>query len=143
MDSTSAVRKLRKLSVRNYGPLRIVGLVELTAVGLELPRSILIHPVIHVEHSKPARIQPVSNGEAILSSGLLFIAEYGKLVIEVDRTLPHWCRGCGFQFSTLHKDAPSHEAEWKPRRDLTDAHGSFTQALRIYTTAKDILFTLQ
>ena len=42
----------------------------------------------------------------------------------VDKILRHRVRGRGYQFLTLMKGAPDHDAEWQPTRDFVDEDGT-------------------
>lgn len=137
--SASAVQWSRKLRVKHYGPYRIKKLIGPVAVQLKLPRNISIHPVVHVEYTKPARTQPRATASHIPAPTKPFTDEHGDLVIEIDSILAHRRRGRGYQFFRLYKSASPHEAEWMPLRNFIDADGTITMALHLYVTANNIL----
>lgn len=103
-----------KLGVQCYGPFRILELIGKNAVLVELPHSIRIHPVIHVEHTSRRRRQSKNIAKKERKPAEPFVEEKCELVVEVDKIISHRKRGQSFQFLKLNKNSPSHEAEWKP-----------------------------
>lgn len=56
----------------------------------------------------------------------------------VDLMLAHRKRGFDYQWLTLMRGEPQHEATWKPNKDLIDAIGTMTAALQIDIESKGI-----
>lgn len=105
-------------------------------------RSISIHPVVHVEHMKPARSQPFDIGIQAPEASSPFIEDLGQTVIEIGKILVHRQRGRGYRFLALTREAPSHQAERKPLRDFVDAEKTIIAALHEYIIEKNILHDL-
>lgn len=97
--------------MKHHGPFRITELIGQIAVRLELPSNIAFHPLIHVEHTKPARTQPANVSVPAIPPSLPFFYERGNTAQEVGEILAHRQRGGGFRFPLLYKGAPRHEAE--------------------------------
>lgn len=57
-NSTYSVRPSEKLCVQRVGPFEVIELIGKNAVRLALPDNIKIHPVVHVEHTARAYVQP-------------------------------------------------------------------------------------
>lgn len=141
-NSSSAVRPSQKLCVRKIGPFRVAKIINKNAIRVELPANIGVHPVIHVEQTARAYRQPhhitVSQNARFQS----FIDKHGKRVTEIANILFHRKRGRGCQFPALARNAPSHEAEWKPLRDFVYADGTITAALHDYRREQGVLHHL-
>lgn len=109
-DSSSAARSSQKLCVRLVGPFKILEIINKNALRLELPKDISIHPIVHVEHTTKAHEQPIDIRMFPDEKTEPFIDEHGDTVIEVSEILAHRKRGRGWQFLTIYKHAPHHEA---------------------------------
>ncbi len=48
-------------------------------------------------------------------------------------------KGKGYQFLTLMKGSPTHDAEWQPSRNFIDKDGTHTDVLLEYIKKKKIL----
>ena len=57
----------------------------------------------------------------------------------VDNILKHRRRGKGFQFLTLMKGSPTHDAEWQPTRDFVDKDGTINDKFLEYIKSQGIL----
>lgn len=138
-DSSSSARPSQKLSVRRIGPFKVIELIAKNAVKIELPKNINIHPVVHVEHTARVHRQDPELTHPAKERAHPYIDNMGEIVIEVERILAHRRRGKGWQFLTLFKNAPLHEAEWKPLHDFVDLDRTITEALHHYYTTHGIL----
>lgn len=141
-DASSAVRPSQKLSVRRVGPFRVVEIINNNAVRIDLPPSYRIHPVIHVEHTARAYEQPLDIGKPVPPPSQPFIDITGEEVVEIERILSHRRKGRGWQFLALIRNAPLHEAVWKPLRDFVDDDRTITAALHAYIVQHGILHHL-
>jgi hypothetical protein len=50
--------------------------------------------------------------------------------------------GRGYQFLTLMKGDPIHDAEWQPARDFIDPDGTMTEALMKYVQEQNLELAL-
>ena len=57
----------------------------------------------------------------------------------VDSILAHGKRGRGFQFLTLMKGDPDHDATWQPTKDFVDRDGTVTNIWLEYIKKNHIL----
>ena len=60
----------------------------------------------------------------------------GELLFEVEAILRHRRRGRSYQFLTMLKGAPRHEAQWQPTRDFVDSDGTLTASFAEYITVQ-------
>lgn len=95
---------------------------------LDFPDNMRAHPVVHVEHTTKRKNQPKDIGLAIPKRPVPVPDADGSLLHEVDSILAHRRRGKGYQWLTLMKGAPQHEASWQPTRDFVDDDGTLTAA---------------
>ena len=108
---------------RFLGPFRIIRKVSSHAYELELPKSMRIHPVIHIrylrKHSEAAKYAsriPVPEPEVVMDDGSI---EY-----EVESILKHrlrrYGRGSRLEYLVHWKGYPSHEDTWEPLSNLAN-----------------------
>ena len=57
----------------------------------------------------------------------------------VESILKHRRRGRGYQFLTLMKGSPTHDAEWQPTRDFVDKDGTINDKFYKYIKCQGIL----
>lgn len=65
--------------------------------------------------------------------------EGDEFVVEI--ILKHWKRGSGFQFLTLMKGEPLHDAEWLPTRNFVEKDGTnvkFLEYIRNHRILPDL-----
>ena len=105
---------------------------------LELPSHLKIHPVVHVVHTTPFIEQPLDIAKAVVERSSPVPAVHGNEQV-VDKILKHRARGRGYQFLTLMKGAPTHDAEWQPTRDFVDKDGTVTDEWQKYIREHNIL----
>lgn len=137
-DAIAKSQSSDKLSAKRFGPFRITELIGKNVIRVELPENVRIHPVVHVLHTTPYHAQygHIAPPVAFLpqpvpsATGLLFV---------VDRILAHRKRGRGFQWLTLMKGTPRHEAQWQPTRDFLDPDGMVTAAFHEYIVEHNLL----
>lgn len=101
------------------------------AVKVELLEHVQIHPVVHVSHTVPWHDQPRDIGKEVVEPPAPVLMKYGD-EMEVEAILDHRRRGRGYQFLTLMKGQPRHDAECRPTRDFVDPDGTTTEALLTY-----------
>lgn len=107
-----------------------------------IPGNIRIHPVIHVEHSTPFIEAEVDLGPHLPSEPPPVITEEIEEYV-VSEIFSHRKKGKGYEFLTLLKGTPRHEAEWQPTCDFMDEEGTLTEAFHVYITQYGILSHLQ
>ena len=57
----------------------------------------------------------------------------------VGKILSHRKRGRGYQFLTLMKGDPDHDAVWQPTRDFVDSDGTVTDVWHKYIVENHLL----
>ena len=116
----------------------MIELIGRNAVRLELPSHLKIHPVVHVVHTTPFVEQPSDIGKPVTEQPAPVPTVHGHEHV-VDKILQHRPRGRGFQFLTLMKGTPLHDAEWQPTRDFVDSDGTVTNVWQEYIRQNNIL----
>ena len=100
-------------------------LIGIVAVELALPSHLKIHPVVHVVHRTPFTEQPRDIAKPIPERPVPVPTVYGDEHV-VEKILKHRKRGRGYQFLTLMKGVPTHDAVWQPTRDFVDSDETVT-----------------
>ena len=108
-----------KFTARRYGPFRILKLIGKNALKPDLTYHIRIHPTVHVAHTRPFVERP-SYIDNPLPAPLQPVLRDGETEYEVEKILKHRRQGKGYQFLTLMKGDPTHEATWRPMKDFVD-----------------------
>lgn len=138
IDAYSKSQESEKLSAKRFGPFIVKELIGRNAVRLELPDHFKIHPVVHVIHTTPYVEQPKDIAKPVETRPLPVPAVEGDEHV-VEGILKHRPRGRGFQFLTLMKGAPLHDATWQPTKDFVDKDGTVTKVWKDYVKEKNIL----
>ena len=112
-----------KLSAKRFGPFRVTELIGRNAVRLELPNHLKIHAVIHVVHTNPFVEQPADIARPVAERPAPVPAVHGVEEV-VEKILKHRARGRRYQFLTLMKGPPTHDAELQPTREYVDKDGT-------------------
>uniref|UniRef100_A0A8C6MDP3 Gypsy retrotransposon integrase-like protein 1 n=1 Tax=Nothobranchius furzeri TaxID=105023 RepID=A0A8C6MDP3_NOTFU len=107
----------KKLSPRFIGPYRITSVISPSAVRLELPPSMRVHPVFHVSLIKPVSTSPLCPPPAPPPPARQF---EGGLVYPVRRLLDVRPRGRGFQYLVDWEGYGPEDRSWVPRSFITD-----------------------
>ena len=141
-DSVSRAQESKKLSARRFGPFEILECVGKNAVRVKLPDNVKIYDVLNVIHTIPHKEQPADIARELPPRPEPIPDDAGDTLFVVDCILRHRRRGRGFQFLTLMKGAPQHEAQWQPTRDFVDADGTLTAAFRDYIVEHNLLVHL-
>ena len=108
----------RKLAPRYVGPYVIEKVVNPSALRLQLPSSLKIHPVFHVSQVKPVATSALSPPAP--SPPPPHVLEGGDLVWEVNRILAVRRRGRGFQYLVDWVGYGPEDRSWIPRSYLAD-----------------------
>ena len=137
-DAYSKSQESDKLTARRFGPFIVKELVGKNAVKLELPDHLKIHPVVHVSHTTPHSEQPSDIAVPIPAIPAPLPALEGQ-EYEVESILSHRKKGRGYQFLTLMKGSPTHDAEWQPKKDFVDKDGTMNEKFYDYIIKKGIL----
>lgn len=140
-DSYSKVQVSSKLSARRFVPFCIVGWVGKDAFQLDCPAHIRAHPVFHVLHRQPYRVQPPETAQPSRSTPLP-VSGCNRLFFKVDRILAHQKRGRGYQWLALMENSNTHDAEWQLTRDFVDTDGILTKAFHDYIVTNKLLSNL-
>ncbi len=130
-DGYSKSQEFDKLSAKRFGPFTVLGLVGKNAVRLELPSHVKIHDVVNVMHTNPYSKQPSEISAPILQRPDPIPAIEGTEYV-VHEILKHRRRGREYQFLTLMKGDPTHDAEWQPMRDVVDKDGTINEEFARY-----------
>lgn len=137
-DAYSKSQVSDKLSAKRFGPFKVLELIGKNAVRLELPDHVKIHEVVNVMHTVPYHKQPVDISGSVVDKPDPVPAVEGTEFV-VDKILSHRKRGRGYQFLTLMKGDPTHEAEWQPMRDFIDKDGTMNENFLSYIKGQGIL----
>ena len=137
-DSYSKSQVSDKLSARRFGPFKVLELIGKNAVRLELPSHVKIHDVINVFHTVPYSEQPEDISAPEVPVPEPVPTDDGDEYI-VEEILNHRKRGKSFQFLTLWKGYPSHDAEWEPLRNFLGKDGAINTKLYNYIKDHGIL----
>lgn len=138
-DAYSALRPSQKLTARRFGPFKILQKIGRNAVRLQFPPHMRAHDVVHVEHLRPFRSQPGDISNNGPSAATPYVDLHGDTVVEIEQILGHRRKGRGYQFLSLPRGSPTHEACWQPLRDFVDDDGTITAALHSYIITHNLL----
>ncbi len=105
---------------------------------MKLPCHFKIHDVLHVLHTTPYHEQPSDISAPVTKRPDPVPAVVGEEYI-VESILNHRKRGKGYQFITLMKVSPTHDADWQPSRDFIDKDGTLRDVSLEYIKNKKIL----
>ncbi len=137
-DAYAKSQKSDKLSAKRFGTFHVKKLIGKNAVKLELPSHLKIHDVIHVIHTTPFFEQPPEISAPVPPRPDLVPAVEREEYI-IDRILQRRKRGRGYQFLTLMKGSPAHDAEWQPTADFVDRDGTMTEPFAKYIKENKLL----
>lgn len=93
---------------------------------LDLSNHVEIHPVFHVIYTTPYK-EYCSDLALPISERLDSVPMAGEEENVFESILKHRKRGSGYQFLTLVKRMPNHEAEWQPTRDFVNRGDTITE----------------
>jgi hypothetical protein len=122
-----------KLAPKFIGPFTILEQIGEVAYRLDLPETMLIHPVFHVSKLRlhkdesdkfPSRIPEVTRPAPVIEH----TNEHTEW--EVDRIVDHRYRGKGkkkMEYLVLWKGYPDYERTWQKEQDLSNAPESVAQ----------------
>lgn len=130
-----------KLTAKRFGPFTVQRLIGRNAVQLELPHHLKIHNVVNVIHTVPYFEQPAEIGLFVPPRPNPVPTMEGEEYV-VEKILKHRRKGKGFQFLTLMKGDPTHDAEWQPTRDFIDNDNTINETFLEYIKSKNILSQL-
>ena len=142
-DFIAKVQTSAKLGARRFGPFEVIKTVGKNAVQLKLPDGARIHPVLHIEHTRPHRSQPEDIAAARPPKPRAVKWKNHELQYVVEEIMSHRRRGRKYQFLILMKNAPRHDAAWQPVSDFVDEDaifvGTITEVLLNYFRKHNIL----
>ena len=110
-DAYSKSQESDKLSSRRIGPFTVKEIIGRNTVRLDLPDHFKIHPKVHVSHTVPFMEQPKDISQPVAPRPEPLPTIHGDEYV-VDKILKHRKRGRGYQFLTLMKYYPNHDAKW-------------------------------
>ena len=137
-DTYARSQASEKLAAKRFGPFRIPQPIGRNAIRLDLPLHCKIHPVVHVSRTRPFIQQPSDIGE-ILSKRPDPIPAVVEMEYEVEKILKHRKRGQGYQWLTLMKGTPTHEAQCQPTGDFADEDKTTTKAFYGYIKKNNLI----
>ena len=138
-DAIAKVQKSDKLTPKRYGPFTILELIGKNALRLDLPSNLRLYPVVHALHTTPHRKQPISLSQPVTKRPVPVPDATGQELHEVAEIFKHRKRGRGYQFLTLLKGVPRHEAVWQPTKDFVDTDGTLTEVFYHYIRKHNLL----
>lgn len=127
-----------KLTSKRFGPFIVKSLVGKNAVEVELPSHLRMHNVINVMHTVPYFVQPEEIAVEAPAKPDPVPTDTGEEYI-VEAILNHRKKGNGYQFLTLMKGDPTHDAEWQPTSDFVDSDGTMNETFYEYIKKNGIL----
>jgi hypothetical protein len=124
-----------KLKPRFIGPFKVIKVISPVTYKLELPNSMLIHPVFHISLLKPhpeqslVEQQSSDNNSASQATSSIPSPDPSPPVItsnsvplyEVERVLSKRCRGNRIQYLIKWVNYPDYENSWEPEENLAEA----------------------
>jgi len=137
-DAYSKSQQSDKLSSKRVGPFMIKELIGKNALRLDLPEHFKIHPVVHVIHTMPFKEQPEDIRQEVAPRPEPIPTIQGEEYI-VEKILGHRKKGRGYQFLTLWKGYPNHDATWQKTADFIDHRGNKNVIWQDYLRQNGIL----
>ena len=137
-DAYAKSQEKDKLTARRFGPFIVKELIGRNALRLELPNHFKIHSVVHVSHTTPHRDQPTDIAATIPTRPAPLPTIEGN-EYEVEAILKHRKIGRGYQFLTLWKGYPNHDATWQKTSDFIDSRENKNSIWQEYLRDKGIL----
>lgn len=119
--ATPKAKQSRRLGEKRYGSFKVLEPKGDSALCVQLPHSIMLHPVVNVEHIARIRRKPTDISNPHPTPPQSFMDKAEDLVMTVESKLAHRRRGRGLRFLTLYKETLHHEAEWRPLREFVHA----------------------
>lgn len=101
------------MNANRFGPFVVGELIGYNYVKVELPNHFKIHPVVRVRHTMPFADQASDIVQPIETKPVPVPNVCGEEQ-EVGLILRHLLRSRQFQFLTMIKVEPLHDAEWQP-----------------------------
>ena len=140
-DAYSKSQESDKLSAKRFGPFKVTKLIGKNAVELDLPDNVKIHKVVNIMHTRPFFEQPEGIASIVPERPDPVPTSEGEEYV-VEAILKHRKKRKGFQFLTLMKGSPTHEAEWQPTKDFVDKDGTMNDKFYEYIKKNGILKNL-
>ena len=128
-----------KLSERWLGPYKIISLADPSAIKLQLPRSLQIHPVVNVSQIKPYHEQ--MEGQTSYQPRPVHVTEDRDNEWEMDYIVDSYLKGRKLEYLVHWKGYDNLHHTWEPKsnlrnakdtiHDFHDSHSSAPHALSI------------
>lgn len=100
-----------KLDFRKIGPFKIEEVISKVNYRLSLPKTMRIHPTVHV-----ALLEPAPSNAKLETD--LEAEQLGQQEYEVEQVLRHRKKGRGYQYEIKWKDYPPEDNTWEPSSHL-------------------------
>lgn len=139
LDPESDFKTKRKLSAKRFRSFTILELIGCNAVRLDIPHTKKIHPVVHVEHTRPAIKQPSDIHNKSLKNHVATLPDCDDHLIEFEEIIQHKLNSSEQSWLTLEKGKPRHKAQWKPTTDFVNPDRTATEAYHTYITRHELL----
>ena len=125
------------MSAKRFSLFTILELVGKNDIRIELPTHLKIHDVVNVMYTVPYSEQLSDIAAPVVQKGEPVPTLEGNEYV-VEKILKHRKRGYGYQFLTLMREAPIHDAELQPSRDFIDADGTINEEFLNYIKNNNI-----
>lgn len=124
-------RTSQKLLARFAGPHTIVEQLSPVSFRLDLPATMKIHPVFHVDRLRPYHPSPSTFGERTPPRPAPVIVEEEE-EYEVEGIAAHQRRHNRMEYLVQWKGYPREEWSWQPEKDLTHCKGILNKYKKIH-----------
>ena len=115
-ENLHLIHASQKLSKRWLGPYKIIGMADLNAVKLQLPRSLQIHPVVNVSRVKP--YYKCMEGQTSCWPGLVHATEDRDNKWEVDYIMDSHLKRRKLEYLVHWKGYDNLDCMWESKSNL-------------------------
>lgn len=132
----------KKLGSKRFGPFRIEDSLERTLFKLLYRPTLAPMSLFTSSIQKKYKAQPSNISCPKPTPAQIRTDNNGDTITEIGEILSHRRGKNGYSILALSANAPSNEAQWRPLKDFSNDHGTFTESLHTYIIENDILHDL-